>query len=646
MRLQQCRARRALVRTILALLIVGSVAQWTHAHETDQYTLPPERRFADLSDHFTKMFYDAVASGVEWQNTRIKAAVASGIKPEIEKTQSPDQLVIAVNRQFSNALFLINSLDDLVTSNGIKERYPGRVVGYKPTLGVRKNVDLIINPFRTWQCATVFAFGTYTGNDKVGHFTDMGKHYYDAYRAALAEGKTEEQANRAAINVGCYGFIFSERGLLGLVTAGDYSNADLVSNYMGFCFYKNLTQPVMLKGVKRPPMVVRDGDYWKLADFVRPDSDFFSWFIPEHFNEALNPGMYRGDLRNGIRKAIVDSRKLVLQRYTDPNGDPRPRQWFIDQTNVLKTYYGVDYGHQGDEKKGTLLTIADTCFAKPPRRHNANDRNADGLTSVHYAAAISDLRALGEFLDAGANPNVRVISDVDFPAVNGDTPLHIAARNGHLDAVKMLIAHHADVNAANARGDTPLHMSVEHPEIAKVLIAAGAKVNVADAIGRTPLHWASKDTSAAGSVPILLAAGANPMMRDRDGQIPLHDAASSANESAIVALVKAGANPDAADRFKVTPLHLAAANSGARITDLLIRLGAHANAKDAFGCTPLHVAVRHDQPQTVEALLARGADPSATDAYGQTALAIANREHLPTIAQVLQQPTRALASSQ
>jgi ankyrin repeat protein len=60
----------------------------------------------------------------------------------------------------------------------------------------------------------------------------------------------------------------------------------------------------------------------------------------------------------------------------------------------------------------------------------------------------------------------------------------------------------------------------------------------------------------------------------------------------------------------------------------------------------LHVAVRHDQPQTVEALLARGADPSATDAYGQTALAIANREHLPTIAQVLQQPTRALASSQ
>src|SRR5438094_401715 len=100
--------------------------------------------------------------------------------------------------------------------------------------------------------------------------------------------------------------VYSERGLLGLVTAGAYSNADLMGNYMGFCFYRNLTEPVMLKGETRPPLLVKEGHYWRLADHVRPDSDFFSWFISDHLNEALNPSLYRDDMKSRIRKAIVE----------------------------------------------------------------------------------------------------------------------------------------------------------------------------------------------------------------------------------------------------------------------------------------------------------------------------------------------------
>ena len=45
-----------------------------------------------------------------------------------------------------------------------------------------------------WNCATIRAYGVYLGTDKLGHFTDMGKHYYREYRKSLDEGKSEDEA--------------------------------------------------------------------------------------------------------------------------------------------------------------------------------------------------------------------------------------------------------------------------------------------------------------------------------------------------------------------------------------------------------------------------------------------------------------------
>ena len=47
--------------------------------------------------------------------------------------------------------------------------------------------------------------------------------------------------------------------------------------------------------------------------------------------------------------------------------------------------------------------------------------------------------------------------DVHDPR-NGNTAIHIAAQNGHLDVVKMLIESCADLNAKNSKGNTALHV--------------------------------------------------------------------------------------------------------------------------------------------------------------------------------------------
>lgn len=76
---------------------------------------------------------------------------------------------------------------------------------------------------------------------------------------------------------------------------------------------------------------------------------------------------------------------------------------------------------------------------------------------------------------------------------NGNRPIHIAAQNGHLDLVKLLIELKADVTLGNLKGNTALHMAVSYDyyDVAMTLVAAGADleaVNEADSKARYGLE--------------------------------------------------------------------------------------------------------------------------------------------------------------
>ena len=73
-------------------------------------------------------------------------------------------------------------------------------------------------------------------------------------------------------------------------------------------------------------------------------------------------------------------------------------------------------------------------------------------------------------------------ADVNELSPNGETPLMFAARNGNVDAVKVLLDQKADVNAKEKiRGTTPLMWAAEqsHPEAMKLLLASGADYKAA-----------------------------------------------------------------------------------------------------------------------------------------------------------------------
>ena len=68
---------------------------------------------------------------------------------------------------------------------------------------------------------------------------------------------------------------------------------------------------------------------------------------------------------------------------------------------------------------------------------------------------------------------------------NGNRPIHIAAQNGHLEIVKLLIEKGADLDTKNLKGNTAIHMAIayDYYDVAKALEAAGANKNLPNDAG-------------------------------------------------------------------------------------------------------------------------------------------------------------------
>ena len=69
------------------------------------------------------------------------------------------------------------------------------------------------------------------------------------------------------------------------------------------------------------------------------------------------------------------------------------------------------------------------------------------------------------------------------------TPLHLAAREGHVDCIELLLKHGAMVNAINEGKQTPLHECAfkGKEQAVKVLLIKGADPHAKNGMGRTPL---------------------------------------------------------------------------------------------------------------------------------------------------------------
>ncbi|MFN2376632.1 MAG: ankyrin repeat domain-containing protein [Candidatus Binatia bacterium] len=239
-------------------------------------------------------------------------------------------------------------------------------------------------------------------------------------------------------------------------------------------------------------------------------------------------------------------------------------------------------------------------------------RNADLLV----ACEAGDARQVKKLLDEGVDPNASRTS--------GATALSYAVAGKHAEVVHLLLAAKADPNRTTF-GLAPLFLAAENGDVdtVKLLLDAGAKVNARLVAvdeemkarnGDTALMAAAAAGIGPGATKALLAAGADVNARADDGKTAVMQAVASENIEVLRALLVA--KPDVNARMKapedIDALTLAVGKRRADMVALLIAAGAEVEVQLDGEVTILEFAILSEQPEVAALLRKAGAqEPTA-----------------------------------
>ena len=181
-------------------------------------------------------------------------------------------------------------------------------------------------------------------------------------------------------------------------------------------------------------------------------------------------------------------------------------------------------------------------------------------------------------------------------------------------------------NMANSRNISPerLFQAARKGEEAEIpaLIAHGAEVNAADRYGRTALMEAA-EAGHDGVVEMLLQAGANSKGQDRYGDSALLLAVREGHINCIKSLLAAGANIDVRDANGNTPLLLAVTQRDEKLVKLLLDAKPDINARNKRNWTAVQYAQSRGYKNIVANLAAHGAKLERRKSLAQAEVAIA-----------------------
>uniref|UniRef100_A0A668A0U9 Ankyrin repeat and SOCS box containing 5a n=1 Tax=Myripristis murdjan TaxID=586833 RepID=A0A668A0U9_9TELE len=210
----------------------------------------------------------------------------------------------------------------------------------------------------------------------------------------------------------------------------------------------------------------------------------------------------------------------------------------------------------------------------------------------------------------------------DYGSWADRSPLHDAAGQGRLLALRNLILQGHNVNVMTIDHVTPLHEAClgDHVACARALIDAGANVNASTIDGVTPLF----NACTVGSVPcteVLLENGAKPQTPTFHPS-PIHEATSKGHSGCVEALVTWGADVDMDIPHLGTALYTACVCQELECARKLLREGANVQKGKSLE-SPLHAAAEKDCTAVVKLLLDFGADINARNMEFQRPVEVA-----------------------
>ncbi|VDD86933.1 unnamed protein product [Enterobius vermicularis] len=280
----------------------------------------------------------------------------------------------------------------------------------------------------------------------------------------------------------------------------------------------------------------------------------------------------------------------------------------------------------------------------------------DGETALHIAARNPDPNMIRVLLNDGADPRLT--------SKTGESALHIAAKSCNSEAVSLILSYlsnklsvseiEAFINSRTlSDGYTAVHYAAEiKPEqvhipgedskIINLLIEHGGRAEIQTlSSNETAMHLAARAGNAAAILSMVdkLGAGTVQIVQNKlskNGWSPLLEACARGHFEVAKVLLQCNARIDVFDENGRTALHLAAANGHLQITRLLLQNKAFVNSKSKNGEAPLHLAAQNGHVKVVNVLVQEhGASLEAITLENQTALHFAAKSGQFVVAQAL-----------
>ena len=277
--------------------------------------------------------------------------------------------------------------------------------------------------------------------------------------------------------------------------------------------------------------------------------------------------------------------------------------------------------------------VGDTEFIRDILIHDttlANVKDSSGRSALYYAAKQGHVQTLKILLEHGADPN-----QAETNASQG-AALHAASSGNHLSCVKLLLAYGADVNAEVEASGTPVYiaMSKGFKEMQELLYSYGgtATLTAACTLGKIDLvgeilavYPSAVNNGDYGPLAQAAGSGHTDIVRlllkyEVDLNHPWYAsnymdyACRYAGKEMVELLLDHGADPNLTNWLGVSYLHLLASKGNTELAKVMIDYGANVNAIDEEYCTtPLGWAAKYGQEEMISFLLKRGAQKDPVD---------------------------------
>ena len=257
------------------------------------------------------------------------------------------------------------------------------------------------------------------------------------------------------------------------------------------------------------------------------------------------------------------------------------------------------------------------------------------MTALWSTAMVGDIATAQALIERGAD--VDAFGD-SLPT--GNTPLLVAAGNGHAAMVRLLLSAGADCDKKDARAKSALEGATErgHAEAAAILRTWDPRAVKRRQRVKEPTYAMNDTAKVEPAVPSSQPA-ARTKKPDAKLNEHLHTAANRGETQTIQELLDAGAEVDCRDGMGTTPLFTVAMNGDVKSAQLLIEVGADVNAYAEHmpnANTPLLVAVYNGHAAMVRLLLSSGALRDQKDGRSMTPLDYAQSRDAKEVLAVLE----------